>query len=270
MKKVLIGLFCLVLLVVGGGVYFVFTNLDAIVKRAIETAGSDAAGTPVRVESVELDLLGGSATIRGFTLANPEGFSDAPMLSFAELAVVIAPTQVNRQSISILSVTARNPHLLYEMRNGASNLDAVREQVASGAPASEQSGPDFNIDIGSIVIEDIATTVTSDLMEDPIEVDVGDVRLQNLSGTPDEIAQQVLRPLLTQLAINAGSIALTFLPEDVRAAGAAVRDAAGAAIDEAAGTLRNRVGNLFGGDEDEELEEESDEDAADAATAEEN
>ncbi|HEX4930985.1 MAG TPA: hypothetical protein VFV62_09760, partial [Gaiellaceae bacterium] len=42
--------------------------------------GDEAAGTPVRVDAVDLDLLAGSATIRGFTLANPPGYSDAAML----------------------------------------------------------------------------------------------------------------------------------------------------------------------------------------------
>ncbi len=261
MKKVLLGLVVLVLLVVGGGVYFILTNLDAIVERAIETAGSKAAGTAVGVDSVDVDLFCGRATVRGFTLANPPGFSAAPMLSFDELAIAIDTASVSQQGMNILSITASNPHLLYETRDGASNLDAVRQQLASDAeePAPETTGPDFNVDIGSIVIEDIGATVSSDLMPKTVEVDLGDIRLQNLSGTPDEIAQQVFRPLLTQLAASAARIALTLIPEDMRAAGAAVRDAAGARLEqaedvvgEAAQGVRNRIGNLLGGDDGEE------------------
>lgn len=269
--KVFAGLFVLLLLLVGGGLYYVYTNLDALVERGIETAGTSAAGTAVQVDGVELDLVGGSAIVRGFTLANPAGYSEGSMLSVEELAVVIDVANMDRNNIRIVSVTGRNPHLLYETHDGKSNVDVLREQLApAGAPAEQDTGPGLNLEIGSIVIESIGATVSSDLMPQPAEVDLGDVRLENLRGTPDEIAQQVMRPLLTQLAANAGRIALTLIPEDFRAAGAAVRDAAGARIEQAGdavGTatqnLREGLGGLLGGDE----EEEADEEQGDAGTA---
>lgn len=250
--KVLAGLFVVLLLLIGGGLYYVYTNLDSLVEQGIETAGTSAAGTPVRVDSVDLDLMGGSATIRGFTVANPAGFSDAAMLSFDELAVVIDVASMSSTNLRIVSVTSRNPHLLYETRDGMSNLDVVRERLGSGA-APESSGPgsELNLEIGSIVINSIGATVNSDLMPEAVEVELGDVRLQDLSGTPSEVAQQVLRPLLTQLAANAGRIALTLIPEDFRAAGAAVRDAAEARIEQAGEGIRAGLGNLLNRDEEE-------------------
>ncbi len=261
--KVFLGIFVVLLLLVGGGLYYVFTNLDAIVERGIETAGSSAAGTAVEVDSVDVDLLAGSATIHGFTLANPSGYSDAPMLSFDELGVVIDIASMSRDSgtISITSITSRNPHLLYETHGGVSNLDVVRERLASAPAEPEPQGPgqELQLKIGSIVIEGIGATVSSDLLPAPADVELGDVRLQNLSGTPAEIAQQVLRPLLTQIAASAARIAVTLLPEDVRAAGNTLRDAAGArieqagdAVGEATQGLRQGLGNLLRRDDEEE------------------
>lgn len=264
--KVFLGIFVVLLLLVGGGLYYVFTNLDALVERGIETAGSSAAGTAVEVDSVDVDLLAGSATIRGFTLANPSGYSAGPMLSFDELGVVIDIASMSRDSgtISIASITSRNPHLLYETRDGVSNLDVVRERLASSPAEPESQGPgqELQLKIGSIVIEGIGATVSSDLLPAPADVELGDVRLQNLSGTPAEIAQQVLRPLLTQIAASAARIAVTLLPEDVRAAGNTLRDAAGArieqagdAVGEATQGLRQGLGNLLRRDDDgEEVE----------------
>jgi hypothetical protein len=253
--KVVLGVFVVLLLLVGGALYYVYTNLDALVERGIETAGTSAAGTKVEVDSVDLDLLGGSATIRGFTLANPAGYSDAAMLSFDELAVVIDIAGMSRDggNIAITSITSRNPHLLYESRDGVSNLDTIRERLASDpAPESTTPGREPNIEIGSVVIEGVSATVNSDLMPSPADVDLGDVRLQNLSGTPSEVAQQMLQPLLTQLAANAGRIALTLIPEDLRTAGAAVRDAAGARVEQAGEAVRQGLGNLLRRGEDAE------------------
>lgn len=271
MKQVLLGIVVLLLLLIGGGLYYVYTNLDGIVERVIETAGSQAAGSDVRVDSVDVDLLAGSATVRGFTLANPPGYSDDAMLRFAELAVVMDLASLNRDgtNLHIVSVTARDPHLLYELRGGASNVDAMREAVASGAPPpADTAGPQMQLVIDSIAIESIGATVSSDLLPQPAEVDLGDVHLQDLRGTPNEIAQQVLRPLLTQLAANAGRVALTLVPEDLRNAGAAVRDAAdaridqaGDAVEEATQGLRGTLGGLLNRDA-EDTEENADEPTA--------
>jgi hypothetical protein len=149
--------------------------------------------------------------------------------------------------------------LLYETHDSASNVDAMRERVSSGEPAPESTEQALSVDIGRIDLEGIGATVSADLMPNPVEVDIGDIHLQNLSGTPNELAQQVLRQLLTQLAAATAKVALTFVPEDLRAAGTAVRDAAAARVEQAqeaagaaVGDLRNRVGNLLGGGDDAE------------------
>lgn len=264
MKQALLGIVVVLLLLVGGGLYYVYTNLDGIVERVIEDAGSQAAGSDVRVDSVDVDLLAGSATVRGFTLANPPGYSNDAMLRFAELAVVLDLASLNSSgtNVHIVSITARDPHLLYEARGGSSNLDTMREKLASGEePPPDANDSQMQLAIDSIVIDNIGATVRSDLLPQPAGVDLGDVRLQNLQGTPDEIAQQVLRPLLTQLAANAGRVALTLVPEDLRSAGTAVRDAAGArleqageAVGEATQGIRGRLGGLLNRDGDAEDE----------------
>jgi len=81
MKKVLIALGVVVVLI-GGGLVLLLSNLDGLVKTAIETYGSEAVGSQVSVGSVELNLTEGSAAIYDFSVANPPGFSDQPIMSF--------------------------------------------------------------------------------------------------------------------------------------------------------------------------------------------
>ena len=58
MKKVLIGL-AVVLVLIAGSVFLLFSNLDKIVESGIETAGTSTVGSQVEVGSVALDLVGG-------------------------------------------------------------------------------------------------------------------------------------------------------------------------------------------------------------------
>jgi hypothetical protein len=255
MKKVIIGLLLTVVLLIGGAIWFVYSNLDSLVEQAIETAGTAAAGTPVRVDSVAIDLMGGSATVRGFTLASPAGYSNEPMFSFAEFAVAIDLTRMNSQNIGILSVTARNPRVVYEARGGTSNVDVLSQRFTSdAAPTDSGSEPQMHFDIGSIVIEDIAAVLISDRLANPVEVNIGDIRLQNLSGTSTEVADQALSALTAQIATSAGRALLNLTPEQLRAAGDGILDTAADAqeaatgeLDEATQDLRERAGNLLRG-----------------------
>ena len=77
MKKVILGTVAVLLVAVVGVGVFLMQNLDGIVKNMIEKVGSDVVNTEVRVQEVKLNLSEGSATLRGFTVANPPGFSSA-------------------------------------------------------------------------------------------------------------------------------------------------------------------------------------------------
>jgi hypothetical protein len=237
MKKLFLML-SLLLIMVGVGAVYLVTNMDSIAKRAIETAGSNALGTAVRVQSVSLDLVGGSATLYGFTVANPSGFSNGDMMRFDELRIAIDIRSLNSDVIRINSTTSVNPYVLYEVRGGRSNFDAVRERFPPQELATEsEDGP--VIAINKIVINGIQGAVQADPMPRPVDVSLGNVSIPPVEGTPEVLARQIARPLLTQLAHNA-SAALSRVAAD--ALEAELRERAGDAVDEAARSLRERLG----------------------------
>lgn len=233
MKKLIIGVLVVLALVFGLGVYLV-THLDGIARRAIETAGSDALGTAVRVESVAIDLTGGTATLSGFTVANPPGFSRQDMMRFDELRVAIDIASLREDTIRITSISSVNPYLLYEMQGTRTNIDAVRERFPAAEPPAESTSAPLRLAINEVRINGIQGALQADQLPRTVSVNIGDISLPAVEGTPDEIARQLARPLLNQLASNA-SAAMT------RALAGAVedelRDRAGAAADE----VRNRL-----------------------------
>lgn len=247
MKKVLIGLLVVVLLL-GAGAYYLITNLDSIVERTIENAGTDALGTDVRVDSVAIDLREGTAILYGFSVANPEGFSNEDMIRYDELRLAIDLGSLRSDVIRINSITTVNPYVLYELQGSTSNLDTVRARFPSD-PDPQPSGPDPVVAIEEVSITGIQGTLRSNLIPTDINVDLGDISLPSAQGTPGELAQQLARPLLSQLARNAAA-ALASAPIDQ------LRDGAGAAAGElqeqlesaeeaarsAAEELRNRLG----------------------------
>lgn len=255
MKKTLV-VTLLLFLALGGGVYYLYSNLDFYVKQQIESAGTAAVGTAVTVEAVAIDVPAGTATIRGFRVANPEGYSASSMMSFDELHVVLDLNNISRERIGILAITARNPHVLYEMQGNVSNLDIVRGKLAgqgTAAPAPENSASPIQLEIASVDIEDVGATLSSNLLTAPVAVDLGDVALRDLRGTPTQIADQIMQPLVSQLAASAGRALLSAragdLKDDVLERVDAGLEAAGETLREAGANIREGFGNIFNRDD---------------------
>jgi hypothetical protein len=256
MKKILVAIMLLLVMLAGAGYYF-YSNMEFLVKQQIETAGTAALGTAVTVDEVVIDLPTGAASIRGLRVANPEGFSAGSIMSFAELQVVLDINKLSRERIGIRSIIATSPHVLYELQGTASNLDVIRANVAAQAPAAEtpaSPGIEVQLDIARIDITEIGATLNSTALNGPVEVKLGDIALRDLSGTPKEIANQVMQPLLEQLSSNAARALLSAragdLRDDVLDQVDASLEAAGETIRETSANIREGLSDLFNGDDD--------------------
>ena len=89
MRKVILIFLGVVVVVVAAAAYFMFTNLDSIVKGLIEEFGSEAAGTKVQVGKVDISLSKGKATITKLTVANPPGYSPDPAIALGQITIEI-------------------------------------------------------------------------------------------------------------------------------------------------------------------------------------
>jgi hypothetical protein len=255
MKKLLIGLGVVVVLVAGGA-FLLLSNLDGLVKTAIETYGSEAVGSQVSVDSVEIDLTGGTAAIYGFSVANPEGFSDRVMISFSEVSVAIDIGTLNSEIISIDSIVARQPSALYESANGTTNIDTVSARFAGSGneePADVTADEStVQLNIASILIEDIQAHMAGEGVPD-LTLSLGDINLQSLQGTPNEIASQIMEPLMQQISANAASALLQatadMLTDSLQGATEGLDDITeglGDSLDGVGDALEEGLGNLFG------------------------
>ncbi|HLT64273.1 MAG TPA: hypothetical protein VKZ92_07110 [Pseudohongiella sp.] len=247
MKKLFYAVLVLLVLVISGFVLLV-NNLDTLVRRAIEVAGSSALGTEVNVGSVELDLTGGSATLTNFSIANPSGFSNEDMVRFDELHLAIDLASLNSEVVRIHSIRTVNPYLNYEMQGTRSNIDALRErfpaQTAPAEPVTNSREPVLALD--SVRIAGIQGQLKSDLLPQPVAINLGDVQIPAVQGTPDQLARQIAVPLLTQLGRNAASEAAgvnaELLQQQLRdSANERLQDAE-ESVRGAADELRNRLG----------------------------
>ncbi|KPK11172.1 MAG: hypothetical protein AMJ68_06650 [Acidithiobacillales bacterium SG8_45] len=159
MKKALV-IIVILLLIVAGGVYYFLTNLDVLVKAAIEKYGSEVTQTAVRVDRVKIDLRQGAGGIYGLTVANPKGFDTKQAFALGETSIKINLKSLGEDVIVIDAITVRAPKVMYEMnaeREGSLNnlYDNISKSIPAGGKAGKEeadAGP--KLIIRKLVFED--------------------------------------------------------------------------------------------------------------------
>jgi hypothetical protein len=120
MKKIFWVLLVLVF-ILGVVIWRVFANLDGIVAGLIQDAGSRALKTEVTVSGIELKLTEGSATIGGLRVANPEGWSQAPIFDLERISVDIDINSIGKPVIVLDAIEIGRSSVSYEMKADGSN-----------------------------------------------------------------------------------------------------------------------------------------------------
>ena len=206
MKKVVLGAILVLLITIGFGVYYLLSNLDGLVKSAIETYGSEATQTSVRVDNVKIVLQDGSGTIRGLTIGNPKGFATPNAFSLGEIA-----TQIDLKSLSedvpvIEHITIRAPEVFYELNEkGQNNLDKLKSNLQSGASTSSTSssaksgGSEPKLIIRKLIFSSGNIHARVVPLDKNYELKLPNIQMNDLGGktgaTPSQIASQALKVL---------------------------------------------------------------------------
>lgn len=207
MKKTVFAIVIILVVALAGAIYYVFSNLDAIVKAAIESYGSDAVKTSVRVEDVAIRLTEGAATINGLTIANPDGFATPLAFSLGEITVDINLEKTGQDLVAIDTVNIIAPEVFYEInaeREGS--LNVLKDNLGVGAGGAGDASGDADAPGGSTPISlDIARFEFRDAslhaMVAPLNNRSYDLKLPalvltDLKGTPEQISRQLLSRLI--------------------------------------------------------------------------
>jgi hypothetical protein len=207
MKKVILGLIVVVILAVGGGIYYGLSNLDAIVKAAIEKYGSEATRTAVRVDKVQIKLTEGDGAIHGLTVGNPGGFTQKHAFSLGEIGLGIDLQSLKEEPYVIDHITVRAPQIFVEInKDNKTTLNELRKNLTSRKTAktsqqdSDQSaGKEPRLIIKRMTFEQgrIAAKVTP--LKKDYDLKLPQINMVNLGGskgaTPSELTSEIIKRL---------------------------------------------------------------------------
>jgi uncharacterized protein involved in outer membrane biogenesis len=214
-RKILI-LIGVLVVAVAAAIVFVLTNINSIVKSAIEHYGSAAAKTSVRVSSVSIKLTEGSGIVEGLTVANPRGFSSPHVLSFGSITVRIEPRTVTSGVVVIDEVRITAPQVVYEMNDsGVSNVDILKKNIESQGPSVPKRSPgdgkaadrEKRLRIKKLIVEsaraDVRVAGLAEKQQTLKKIEITDIG-GHAGATPEQATRQILSAILSQVTNEVG------------------------------------------------------------------
>ncbi len=207
MKKIAISV-AILLLVVTGGLVYIWSSLDDLVKEAIETFGSEATGTQVSVSDVKITLKTGQGEVRDLRVGNPAGFSAPDIFELGMISIRIDPTTLTRNPIIIDEIIIRSPSVFYEInKSGISNVDVLKKNLrpaGRGEQTADKSTDEGKVKmiIRNLLVEDGKATVRVAALGEKVQtiklppIRLIDVGKKSGGATAAEIARILSRKLL--------------------------------------------------------------------------
>jgi hypothetical protein len=223
--KFIIKLFVLIVVVsavvIGAATFY----LDTIAKKAIEFGGSEALGVATTVDDLNISILSGSTTLSGFSIANPQGFSNNLFMVLKQGKVNIDTKTLMSDIIHISEISFVGLHLSLEQSSQSSNVKALLGNVPQSksslpatqpeAPAStpsSQSGKKFVVD--RLILDDIAVsakiqalgTKLSDVSLTIPRIELTNIGQQQGGMMMPELVEYIVTEVINAVAKNSGSL----------------------------------------------------------------
>jgi hypothetical protein len=226
MKRVVVLVGLGILVALGAGIYLLLSSLDAIVKRAIETYGTEILQTDVHLDRAEIHPGEGKGALVGLRVGNPEGFQTGSALELGRIVLALDLQSVTANPIVIREIVIERPSVTYEIRPGGSNLAAIQrnaqtyaggEESSSGAPSPQESGDET---AGrTLVIEDLyirdgevqvsAAGLQGRTVRTPLpEIHLTGIGREKGGATPAEVAQRILGAISRSAGTAVGALDL--------------------------------------------------------------
>lgn len=219
MKKTALITFSIIVIALVGGVVYIKTNLNSIVKSAIEKYGSEVTQTDVKVEKVDIVLESGKGTVSGFSIGNPKSFFAASAIRVGSVMLEVDRSTITGSGpIVINEIDVESPQVIYEVNaTGNNNLQTLQQNVSSGsAEKSSESGsgePSRKVIIKNLYIKDGEVGITHALLaRKKVKATLPSIHLTNIGesgagATPEQVAAVVFSAI-TKTASQSGQQAL--------------------------------------------------------------
>ena len=137
MKKYI---FLAILLIIGGGIFYVANSYESIFKDLVHKYGSQVTGTDVSLEGFKISLSNGEGQIKKIVVANPKGYQSANFLSLDGITIKVDIKSLASDTIIIDSIIIDKPVISYEILSlTQNNIKEIKNNITKFTSKSASS-----------------------------------------------------------------------------------------------------------------------------------
>ncbi|MCC5914043.1 MAG: AsmA family protein [Balneolaceae bacterium] len=169
-------------------------SLNQMIKSQIEEAASEMTGTEVTIDRLSLSLLGGTGSVSGFTIANPEGFDGDHALSIESATLRMEPRALFSDPVVVKSVEIEELSISYQLSTSGTNFGQIRSNLEDHT--ADQEGRDLIIE--RLLMEETTATLSVDGADlDQLEFTLSRIERTDIGREGDRSLETTLMELLT-------------------------------------------------------------------------
>lgn len=188
-----------------GAILIVGMTIDGIVESAIEDSGSNLLKTEVEVDDIDISLFGGTASMDGFIIYNPEGFSDEKAIALKGIEIELDLKSLFSETIIVNRIHVRNPEIFFEQKGTKINL----RELSNNISLSSEDESEKALIIKKFILEEGKIRISSELeKERNAEAKIDKLELNNIGESGSQTVQQGMKQILEPIIKNALSEAL--------------------------------------------------------------
>lgn len=192
--KIVFILLIVSIVIAGVGIAIVLSNINTIAKNAIVKVCSYVLQVDVKLEKVNVSLLGGSLSMEGLVIGNPEGFKTKEAFSMdkIEVSLDIKSFRTNEPIIKLISI--ENPRITLEQGFKNSNLKQLMKNASrfegetpvEDTPESQAAQKEVRID--KLIVSGAKVSLSAPVLQgQALSVPVPRIELAELGGKKEPI-----------------------------------------------------------------------------------
>src|SRR5258708_5408729 len=217
------------LLAVGGTLWWLYASREALIKHAIERYGPDLTGVSVKVKSVKLEPVEGLGAIGGLEIGKPPRFSAPRAPTPREMRPAGGPPPPASDVGHIKETSLIAPHITYEPGPNGDNLSAIQKNIEShlgSCGGGKDAGPGRKFIIDRVQVRNARVSYGGALTASVPDLQMRDLGKKTNGASAAEITREIWTTV-TRQAISQAPAALEGL-----------RDRAKDAVDSVRGLLK--------------------------------
>lgn len=165
------------------GVAVVLVRIDSIVESTVEKEGTAQLDLATALADADVSLFGGSLTLDGLTIANPEGYTAPHLFEMGQVNVGVSYGDLTSEPVRVKSIDINSPKLVIERGSGGLQ-EALQLNLRE---LLENLEMDPNAETTKLVIDRLTVTSANVVvrpniegLEESYEVTIPDVTLDNI------------------------------------------------------------------------------------------